>query len=91
MANPVDGEPSPFQWNRRFFLAAALGGAALAPAFMQSTAAQTPASRQPVSPAPTPRDWQQPLQYPDPDVVALDNRFRLSVFRHNEASFPAGL
>jgi gluconolactonase len=26
----------------------------------------------------TPRDWsgQQPVQYPDPDVIALDNRFR---------------
>ena len=29
-------------------------------------------------PTPTPRDWsgQEPLQYPDPDIVALDNRFR---------------
>ena len=41
-------------------------------------AAQNPGLRQPVSPNATPRDWsgQQPIQYPDPDVVALDNRFR---------------
>jgi gluconolactonase len=40
-----------------------------------TAASQTPA---PVSPVPTPRDWtgQQPIQYPDPDVVALDPRFR---------------
>ena len=31
-----------------------------------------------VSPTPTPRDWSgaAPLQYPDPDIVALDPRFR---------------
>jgi gluconolactonase len=41
-------------------------------------AAQTPAPAQAVSPVPTPRDWsgQQPIQYPDPDIIALDNRFR---------------
>jgi gluconolactonase len=63
--------------NRRAFLAAALGGAALAPARL-SLGAQTPAPQAPVSPVPLPRDWSrpQPLQYPDPDVVALDNRFR---------------
>jgi len=57
--------------NRRSFLAATLGSAIALPA-----AAQSPAP--PVSPIPTPRDWsgQQPVQYPDPDVVALDNRFR---------------
>jgi gluconolactonase len=38
-------------------------------------AAQQPPA---VSPVPTPRDWsgQQPIQYPDPDIIALDNRFR---------------
>lgn len=38
-------------------------------------AAQAP---QPVSPIATPRDWtgQHPIQYPDPDIVALDPRFR---------------
>src|SRR5438874_5811711 len=52
---------------RRSFVAA-LASAAI-------SQAQTSA---PVSPAPTPRDWsgQVPVQYPDPDVVALDNRFR---------------
>jgi gluconolactonase len=60
--------------DRRTFLTATLGGLALAP----SLAAQTPATQAPVSPVPAPRDWsgQTPLQYPDPDIVALDNRFR---------------
>jgi gluconolactonase len=60
--------------DRRAFLATALSTVALAPA-----AAQAPApSQQPVSPVPTPRDWsgQTPVQYPDPDIIALDNRFR---------------
>jgi gluconolactonase len=59
----------PNLWNRRGFLAATLAGAALAPA-----AAQTPQ----VSPVATPRDWSkpEPLIYPDPDIIALDNRFR---------------
>ena len=45
-----------------------LGAAAIAPVFAQ----QAP------SLVATPRDWsgQQPVQYPDPDVIALDNRFR---------------
>ena len=77
MAHPVDGNRSPVQWNRRSFLASALGGAALTRAGWPA-AAQTAAAQQPVTSAPTPRDWagQHPLQYPDPDVVALDNRFR---------------
>src|ERR1700685_3930453 len=51
---------------RRAFLLTALGGA--------TALAQAP----PISPNATPRDWsgQQPVQYPDPDIVALDNRFR---------------
>jgi gluconolactonase len=58
---------------RRSFLAAALGGATLLSAATALKAAQ-PA----VSPAATPRDWsnQEPVRYPDPDVVALDDRFR---------------
>jgi gluconolactonase len=62
--------------SRRSFLGAALGGAALAP--LRGLAAQAPAAQPPVSPIPAPRDWsgQTPLQYPDPDVVALDPRFR---------------
>src|SRR5436190_21510425 len=57
-------------WRRRSFLAAALGGAALGQAQTQAPP--------PISPTATPRDWsgQQPVQYPDPDIVALDNRFR---------------
>jgi len=56
--------------DRRSFLAA---GAALIPA---AVSAQAQTSR--VSPVPTPRDYatNQPVQYPDPDIVALDNRFR---------------
>ncbi len=52
--------------NRRSFLGAAFAGVA------QAVAPQPP------SPVPAPRDWsgQTPLQYPDPDVVALDPRFR---------------
>ena len=65
----VASEPSPAAPGRRSFLLAAAGAAALVPA-----AAQQPA----LSGAPTPRNWSldQPIQYPDPDVVALDNRFR---------------
>jgi gluconolactonase len=35
-------------------------------------------AQQAVNPVPAPRDWsgQQTVQYPDPDVVALDNKFR---------------
>ena len=52
--------------NRRMFLATA----AALPA-----AAQTPV---PISPEATPRDWtgQQAIHYPDPDILALDPRFR---------------
>ncbi len=58
--------------DRRSFLSAALGAAAL------PIAAQTPTQRPAISPNPTQRDWsgQQPVQYPDPDVVALEPRFR---------------
>jgi gluconolactonase len=59
-------------WTRRTFLSAALGSAALGRA-----AAQAP-PQQPISPVPSGRDWsrQDPVQYPDPDIVALDPRFR---------------
>lgn len=55
---------------RRAFLSATLGLAAA------TVAAQTPQT--PVSPIPTERDWsgQNPVRYPDPDIIALDNRFR---------------
>lgn len=57
--------------DRRCFLKTALCAAGAIPALAQ---APQPA----ISPNPTPRDWsgQQPVQYPDPDVIALDNRFR---------------
>src|SRR5215213_7946327 len=58
--------------DRRAFLAATFGAAAVVRA-----AAQAPAQPQ-VSPNPTPRDYSklEPLPYPDPDIVALDPRFR---------------
>jgi gluconolactonase len=58
--------------DRRSFLTATLGGIAAGAA--RAGAQQAPA----VSSVPTPRDWsrQDPLQYPDPDIVALDPRFR---------------
>ena len=56
--------------DRRSFLAA---GAALIPSIASAQAQSTR-----VSPVPTPRDYatNQPVQYPDPDIIALDNRFR---------------
>jgi len=54
--------------DRRFFLTAAIGAAAALPSFAQQPAPATAA----------PRDWsgQAPVRYPDPDLVAVDNRFR---------------
>ena len=56
---------------RDFLTTAALAGAG----GLAHAHAQAPA---PISPVPTPRDWArgEPVQYPDPDIVALDNRFR---------------
>src|SRR5881394_1529576 len=53
------------QWTRRGLFGAGLGFAAAA-------------QQAPISPVPSTRDWtgQIPVQYPDPDVVALDPRFR---------------
>jgi gluconolactonase len=53
---------------RRTFLLSALGGATLRMAFAQ----------EPVSNVPTKRSWSgdELVRYPDPDIVALDNRFR---------------
>jgi gluconolactonase len=57
--------------DRRTFLTAALAGAA----GVARLAAQAP---QQISPVPSARDWsrQDPIQYPDPDIIALDPRFR---------------
>jgi gluconolactonase len=54
--------------HRRSFLTTALGGAVLAPAVAQTG----------INPVPAPRNWsgEQPVQYPDPDIIALDERFR---------------
>src|SRR5258708_24967912 len=59
--------------DRRVFPAPAPAGAAGLARVGARAQAQPP-----VSPIPTPRDWNRtdPLQYPDPDIVALDNRFR---------------
>jgi gluconolactonase len=56
-------------WSRRGFVAASLGGAALRRAAAQAV---------PSLSTPTARDWskQEPIQYPDPDIIAFDNRFR---------------
>ena len=56
--------------DRRTFVAAGAGIAV--------TAARAVAQALPVPPVPAPRDWsrQDPIQYPDPDIIALDNRFR---------------
>ncbi len=55
--------------NRRAFLSAALVGGAVLPAF---------ARQQPEIPPYQSRDWsgQEPAGYPDPDIIALDPRFR---------------
>ena len=75
MRTPICRPRTPGRWDRRSFLTATIGAAAAAP-----LAAQNPAATQspPVSPVPAPRDWSrpEPVQYPDPDVVALDPRFR---------------
>jgi gluconolactonase len=57
--------------NRRHFLASAVGTA-------WGGAAIASAQQQRVSDDPAPRDWsgEQPVRYPDPDIIALDNRFR---------------
>jgi gluconolactonase len=59
--------------DRRSFLVAALAGLGVSRAGAQ-TAGQPPA----VQPTPVPRDWsrQDPVQYPDPDVVPLSPAFR---------------
>ena len=72
-SEPRDG------WDRRSFLAAAFSAAAAAPLAAQPPPAQQPSGTQPpISPEPAPRDWGRPdpVQYPDPDIVALDPRFR---------------
>ena len=67
MARTTRSTKTQKQPDRRAFLAAALSGAALAPGMLA----------QDRNPVPAQRDWSgnTPLQYPDPDVVALDRKF----------------
>jgi gluconolactonase len=60
-------------WTRRSFLTAACAAGALAP-----RAASTQQAQPLPIPPERPRDWsgRDPVRYPDPDVVALDARFR---------------
>ena len=78
LALASDAIHPPSRWDRRTFLTAAIGTLAVSGLGAQ---AQAP---QPVSPNPTPRDWSrpEPLRYPDPDVVALDPRFRPYIIRN---------
>lgn len=73
MSKPIQDQTATAALDRRSFLAAALAGLGVA-----SASAQAPGQPSQVSPVPTQRDWsrQDPLQYPDPDIVALDPRFR---------------
>src|SRR6185436_18590847 len=61
--------------DRRAFIASTLGTLAAAKAFAQAPAQTPPNSSLSV---PTPRDWSrlEPIQYPDPDIVALAPAFR---------------
>jgi gluconolactonase len=75
MTAPLQRSESHGRWDRRSFLTAAFGAAAAAPLVAQPPPAGT---QPPLSPVPAPRDWGRPdpVQYPDPDIVALDPRFR---------------
>lgn len=65
--------------DRRAFLTAALSGVAAA-----SVAAQQPAAPPAQPPVAAPRDWsrQDPIAYPDPDIIALDPRFNRYFIRN---------
>jgi gluconolactonase len=62
--------------NRRMFLEATLGAAAVA--------AHVHAQAQSIAPAASARDWsgQNPVQYPDPDILTLDSRFNRYIVRN---------
>lgn len=70
MANTENDKSVTSAWSRRAFVGALLSASALG-------TARARAAEENVSLAPTPRDWsgQNPLPYPDPDVIALDPRF----------------
>src|SRR5437867_12818781 len=81
--------------DRRTFLAAAIGGATAASAFAQARgqqqSAQQPSAQQPpVSSTPSSRDYSRLdlIQYPDPDIVPTDDRFRRSTVGNTVNSRP---
>ncbi len=78
MTTSIPDSGIPAAMDRRSFLAAALGGTVMA-----STAIRAATAQQPAVPTPTPRDWspQSTIQYPDPDIVALDERFNRYIVR----------
>ena len=69
MPNHVSVDVEKPKSHRRSFLFTALGAAALPAALAKGQA---------ISPKAIQRDWsgQAPVQYPDPDIIALDPRFR---------------
>jgi gluconolactonase len=73
MSIPVHKRNIRVPLDRRSFLAASLAGVA-AIAEVAPAAAQTPRGLS----DPTPRDYarNEPLSYPDPDIISFDNRFR---------------
>lgn len=75
----IDDLPSKLT-SRRTLLTALAGAAALP--LTSRVLAQPPGAPQgSISPDPIPRDWsgQNPVRYPDPDVITLDPRFRRCV------------
>ncbi|HYP14567.1 MAG TPA: hypothetical protein VEQ63_11640, partial [Bryobacteraceae bacterium] len=66
--------------SRRAFVGALASAVTVATVQGQGPAPQnqTPPTSPAISPDATPRDWSgnQPVRYPDPDIIALDNRFR---------------
>ena len=63
--------------NRRVFLEAVVAATALATRTVMAQQPPTSPKPQPMPPE-APRDWSggDPVRYPDPDIIALDNRFR---------------
>jgi gluconolactonase len=63
--------------NRRRFITTALPAiAGLSAVVASGASAGQQRGGAAVSPTPSPRDWREPAGYPDPDIIALDNRFR---------------
>lgn len=78
-ANADSCSPESSQLAGRRAVLTALAGAALMPFVAGSSKAQPPPLPSgPVSSEPTSRDWsgQNPVHYPDPDIIALDPHFR---------------